>query len=101
MPNCIEVRYQFVPNDPGVWDRHAVMQFNRISLFWLLLHEYRMVDVQGWALVLAILIIPHWWTVPASALLPGVWLSKRIKLRKNFGPGFCRRCGYDLRASSE
>jgi hypothetical protein len=40
--------------------------------------------------------IPLWLPASVFALLPALWLSKRLRRRR---PGRCPRCGYDLRAT--
>jgi hypothetical protein len=40
---------------------------------------------------------PHWAAVAAFAVLPATRLYRR--LRRQHPAGYCRRCGYDLRAT--
>jgi len=42
--------------------------------------------------------IPLWLPASVFALLPALWLSKRLRRRR---PGRCPRCGYDLRATPD
>jgi hypothetical protein len=43
--------------------------------------------------------LPHWAVAASLLILPAIWLRKR--LRHTHLPGFCKQCGYDLRASTE
>jgi hypothetical protein len=43
----------------------------------------------------AFILVPYWFLLLASAILPSIWLMKRRKAQ----PGCCKNCGYDLRAS--
>jgi hypothetical protein len=45
--------------------------------------------------------IPHWCLVTALLLLPGAALIRHFRRRRAHQVGFCRRCGYDLRASPD
>jgi hypothetical protein len=40
-------------------------------------------------------LIPYWFLLAVSAILPSIWLMKRRKAQ----PECCKNCGYDLRAS--
>jgi hypothetical protein len=42
--------------------------------------------------------IPLWLPASVSAVLPALWLSKRLRRRRR---GLCRVCGYDLRATPD
>lgn len=42
---------------------------------------------------------PIWSVVLASAALPAIWLVCRFRLSVRSADGYCRSCGYDLRAS--
>jgi hypothetical protein len=44
---------------------------------------------------------PIWFLVLLAAILPAVWLVLAVRRRSRGTPGFCRKCGYDLRASPE
>jgi len=44
------------------------------------------------------LTVPDWFGVLATAALPSLWLLRRLWSRR-CRPGFCRKCGYDLRAT--
>jgi hypothetical protein len=41
---------------------------------------------------------PHWFPAVAAAILPLVSLCRLFRQRHR-GPGLCKRCGYDLRAT--
>jgi hypothetical protein len=41
---------------------------------------------------------PAWFVMLFLCILPAAWLVQRLRRRK-FPPGFCRACGYDLRAT--
>jgi hypothetical protein len=43
---------------------------------------------------------PHWMLVLLTAIVPACWLIPRIR-RRGWGPGRCRKCGYDLRATPD
>ncbi|HEY8667522.1 MAG TPA: hypothetical protein VIL86_12705 [Tepidisphaeraceae bacterium] len=45
------------------------------------------------------LILPAWFLSLLFAILPSLWLRRRMRLRKRQRLGFCRHCGYDLRAT--
>ena len=45
--------------------------------------------------------IPIWSAALATAVLPAIWLVRRVRVRMRLAPGCCRRCGYDLRASRD
>jgi hypothetical protein len=42
--------------------------------------------------------IPLWLPASVSAVLPALWLSKRLRRRRR---GLCPNCGYDLRATPD
>ncbi len=44
---------------------------------------------------------PAWFVVGALALCPGIWISRRLRIRRRAREGRCLQCGYDLRASTE
>ena len=43
--------------------------------------------------------VPYWLVMAGTAVWPGVWVMRRVGMKR--GPGFCERCGYDLRATPE
>lgn len=45
------------------------------------------------------LIIPNWFLVLVTLVLPAAWLGKRLRARRRASRGFCATCGYDVRAS--
>jgi hypothetical protein len=47
------------------------------------------------------LIFPLWAVVLATAGLPVLWLTRRVRRRMNSEPGHCPVCGYDLRGTPE
>jgi len=47
------------------------------------------------------LTFPAWLGAAVFALLPAFWLLRRLIRRKRPCPGFCQKCGYDLRATPE
>ena len=42
---------------------------------------------------------PHWFPALLFLVLPGIWAVKRC--RRRIPPGHCKKCGYDLRGSTE
>jgi hypothetical protein len=44
--------------------------------------------------------MPDWALVLVAGILPGRWLVTRMR-RHRHGPGSCRACGYDLRATPD
>ena len=42
--------------------------------------------------------LPYWFIAALTGVLPEIRLCKR---RRPFGPGYCARCGYDLRATPD
>jgi hypothetical protein len=47
-----------------------------------------------------VLVVPHWFLAAATAVLPALWFLRRRRGRHS-GPGVCRACGYDLRATPD
>lgn len=45
------------------------------------------------------IIIPYWSSTLAGAILPGLWVWRRWKQKRDRKAGLCQKCGYDLRAS--
>jgi hypothetical protein len=43
--------------------------------------------------------VPTWSVAAAAAVLPVVWVRRRLTRRRRLGAGLCQRCGYDLRAT--
>jgi hypothetical protein len=61
--------------------------------------EYlRLTTLQNEVFAYAI-IIPIWAIAMMTAVLPALWLWRRLPRR--FAAGFCRSCGYDLRATPD
>ena len=48
-----------------------------------------------------IVVVPYWFLAVATAVLPALRARRWLKRRRARGPGFCRACGYDLRASRD
>jgi hypothetical protein len=46
-------------------------------------------------------IIPHWFVVLMSGVLPLAWIHARRRRARRAAAGLCAACGYDLRASPE
>jgi hypothetical protein len=44
--------------------------------------------------------VPAWFAALATTVLPSLWLLTRLRSRR-YGPGHCRTCGYDLRATPD
>ncbi len=47
------------------------------------------------------IVIPLWFPAAVTAILPLLFLHRLRKARRRRAQGLCRRCGYDLRASTE
>ncbi|MDB5304148.1 MAG: hypothetical protein JWM97_1697 [Phycisphaerales bacterium] len=47
------------------------------------------------------LALPFWLLTMVWAIIPCVWMSRRMKAHKRKHNRLCQRCGYDLRASSD
>jgi hypothetical protein len=47
------------------------------------------------------MVLPVWPFVVAGGVLPGLRLWRRVRRRINTGKGYCRECGYDLRATPD
>jgi len=47
------------------------------------------------------LTVPYWMLLPLTLALPAIWLVRRVLRRRRRGPGLCRACGYDLRATPD
>ena len=45
--------------------------------------------------------MPHWPVAALGAVLPVMWVRWRRAARRRAAVGLCRRCGYDLRASTD
>jgi hypothetical protein len=50
---------------------------------------------------LQVLVVPYWSLALATALMPVGRLYARFRSRRGLGPGHCRNCGYDLRATPD
>ncbi|HEY8667494.1 MAG TPA: hypothetical protein VIL86_12565 [Tepidisphaeraceae bacterium] len=44
-------------------------------------------------------VLPAWFLALLFAILPAIWLRRRMILRKRSRLGLCKTCGYDLRAT--
>ena len=51
------------------------------------------------ATVLRELIVPYWAIALSAAAVPAIRLALRLRERRRRRPGFCPKCGYDLRAT--
>ena len=47
------------------------------------------------------LAVPLWGPAALSAILPAVWISRRVRTRRRRRLGSCPDCGYDLRATRD
>jgi hypothetical protein len=45
--------------------------------------------------------IPWWFLTTLSAVLPLVWIWKKLRRLARYREGLCERCGYDLRATPD
>ena len=45
------------------------------------------------------LAVPYWFITAATAAPPVIWAVRRRRRRSWSGRGFCRECGYDMRAT--
>jgi hypothetical protein len=52
-------------------------------------------------MVYHIVAIPFWILIPATAVLPALWIHLRRRQRDRVNFGHCLSCGYDLRESKE
>ena len=48
-----------------------------------------------------IIALPYWFLASAGFALPMLWLMAAIRYGQRRRPGYCRSCGYDLRATSD
>jgi hypothetical protein len=46
-------------------------------------------------------LLPHWFVILATALLPAVWARRSWRQRRRVAEGRCPACGYDLRATPD
>ena len=47
------------------------------------------------------LMFPIWLPIPLFIVLPALWGKRYLGQRRRARLGLCRKCGYDLRASTE
>jgi hypothetical protein len=47
------------------------------------------------------IVTPHWLLAVLTALLPAMWVWRHLWSLHRTRPGFCRACGYDLRATPD
>jgi hypothetical protein len=70
----------------GFWDYHP-SYINKMASNYL-------IPVQSFG-------VPFWLIVTMFAILPGFWVIAFFRRRIRHRPGFCRNCGYDLRATPD
>src|SRR4051794_15929314 len=46
-------------------------------------------------------IVPYWFLLIATLLLPVRWTTTAFRARRRRGAGLCRQCNYDLRATPD
>ena len=55
----------------------------------------------GWTPRWTELVIPWWYALVLTAVLPVLWFSDRLRHRRRTRVGACPTCGYDLRATPD
>jgi hypothetical protein len=79
---------------PGI---HGDPQNGLVSVRWVSFQRYSQPGYMiGYALVIRL-----WIVALTTSVLPLIWLQKRIVNRRREMTGFCRNCGYDLRATPD
>jgi hypothetical protein len=48
-----------------------------------------------------LVVLPAWWLIAITAVLPAVWIYHRIRRRRWKAQHRCAHCGYDLRATPD
>lgn len=102
--DALHIDYSPYWNDHGVWNRHKILETRHNYFGYLFVQVFRMGDVAGQPIVTRLIVVPYWWLVIPTGILPFLWLVAHYPaLLRRFGQfpeGHCASCGYDLRAST-
>lgn len=97
-PHPFDVRLESTPSRTDLWD-DDLAGFPGVKRSGGSVIGFGGYAIDAFGVSARVVTIPLWFVMPVSGAA-AVWLY-RISRRKEFGPGQCPRCGYDLRATPE